>query len=151
MRDLAALPRCRHPAWRTFPTQSDIAAADAVIPKRVREVSFKREEAVKGEAASIAQRYLSERDKKAPSMESVWGAARLSTVAFTSPIRRSTRRRRRACPLHVKAAFDAFDANSSGFLDYRELRHVLDIHGHQRAQRPSSAVCDLRVRRSSGR
>ena len=128
MRDLAALPRPPS-GMATFPTQSDIAAADAVIPKRVREVSFKREEAVKGEAASIAQRYLSERDKKAPSMESVWGAARLGHrgIYLTNPALDPKAKAR--VPKHVKAAFDAFDANSSGFLDYRELRHALTYMG----------------------
>ena len=32
-------------------------------------------------------------------------------------------------PRYVRAAFDAFDANHSGYLDYRELRHALSYLG----------------------
>ena len=33
-------------------------------------------------------------------------------------------------PRHVRAAFDAFDTNHSGYLDYRELRHALRCASH---------------------
>ena len=33
-------------------------------------------------------------------------------------------------PRHVRAAFDAFDTNRSGYLDYRELRHALSCASH---------------------
>jgi hypothetical protein len=141
MRERTDLPPPRGAA--PFPAMSEIGAADAKFAFRQRLVDAgkKREEEVKKQAKSAAQRYLDEREKTAPtSVSTVWGAARFGAKGIVVPPASDPTGRARV-PRYVRSAFDAFDANNSGYLDYRELRHALNYMGYDvQSDRAAQAV-----------
>lgn len=114
-----------------FPPPSKISLADKAVVPQVAESGRDREAYVRATADDIAQRYLDERNKyaaKTPS--SIWGHARVTSrdVQVSAAMMPDARALSRV-PRHVKSAFDAFDANHSGYLDYRELRYALGYLG----------------------
>ena len=115
-----------------FPAPSKISAADrdAVIPM-LAESGRHREAFVREQAGDVAQRYLDERNKFADKTpENIWGNARMtSKEIMVAPSLLPDPRSVSRVPRHVKASFDAFDANHSGYLDYRELRNALAYLG----------------------
>lgn len=73
---------------------------------------------------------MDERNKSVQqSPQSIWGNARLNHGNVVVPSSPTTRVQSSRVPRHVRAAFDAFDADRSGYLDYRELRHALQYLG----------------------
>ena len=104
-----------------------------------RQAAKAREAKIQDTATAVAQRYLVERAKQSTSQspEVIWGVARTASKGITVP---DLGLLAPVIPRSVRATFDAFDEDRSGYLSHRELRNALAYLGFRMSDIGTSAV-----------
>jgi hypothetical protein len=121
----------RRPAPQSFMATSlgsllrDDANLDPKLKQQLEEQREQREKFVHEEAAGAAERYLDVRAQSlgARKPAQIWARANLDHQGIVLP------QAAPPIPSHVRAAFDAFDVDRSGFIEHRELRNALRFLG----------------------